>query len=135
MKKILFILLCPLFITPAMGNPPADTTGTVSFRNTFYGHNGIAPALTPTSRDSRSGRMYLYPVPTTGTVYLETIGTGEEDRIIGLFDLTGKTVFVKKYGITTGYNRLEITLPSVLASGTYIISDGTASRRIVLKRN
>ncbi|HJT73313.1 MAG TPA: T9SS type A sorting domain-containing protein [Chitinophaga sp.] len=134
MKKVLFVLLCPLFISPAMGNPPADTTGMISFKNSFYGYSGTLPVLTATSRDARPGRMYLYPVPSTGTVYVETTGTGEEDKIIGVFDMTGKAVLIQKYGITMGYNRLEVPLPSTLANGTYIISDGTVSKKIVLAR-
>lgn len=134
MKKVLFVLLCPLFAFTAMGNPPADTTGMISFRNSFYGYSRTLPVLTATSRDAMPGRMYLYPVPSTGTVYVETTGTGEEDRIIGVFDMTGKAILIQKYGITRGYNRLEVPLPSNLANGTYIISDGTVSKKVVLAR-
>lgn len=76
----------------------------------------------------------LYPVPTTGKMLMEVTTTGEREKRISISDLSGRILFSQKYGVTDGLNKLEITLPSTLANGVYIISDGKQSRKILLRR-
>jgi len=89
----------------------------------------------PSKNRKTIGReLNVYPVPSTGKVYTEVSSTGNKLQYITVTDMSGKVVFTKQYRLISGYNRLEIILPSSLQNGIYIISDGTHSRKIVLQR-
>lgn len=75
----------------------------------------------------------LYPVPTTGKVFMEITTTGENKKNITVSDLSGRVLFSQKYGVVDGLNKLEVTLPSSLPNGVYIISDGKQSRKILVR--
>ncbi|SDF76945.1 pre-peptidase C-terminal domain-containing protein [Chitinophaga filiformis] len=78
--------------------------------------------------------LNVYPVPSTGKVYTELNSSSNKLQYITVTDMTGKVVFTKQYRVVSGYNRLEIILPSSLHNGIYIVSDGTNSRKVVLQR-
>lgn len=86
------------------------------------------------NRKAIDGDLHIYPVPSAGKVYTELNSTGNKLQYITVSDMTGKVVFTKQYRVVSGYNRLEIILPSSLQNGIYIISDGTHSRKVVLQR-
>jgi hypothetical protein len=81
-----------------------------------------------------SADIKVYPVPTTGTVYAEFNETGKTRRYITVTDINGKIVFTKTYNTVSGYNRLEVLLPSSLKNGIYILSDGQHAKKVVLQR-
>ncbi|HJT73311.1 MAG TPA: hypothetical protein VJ720_04810 [Chitinophaga sp.] len=120
-------------VSPYVGGGSSTLCYRLNIR-TYSSARQAAPALAPASREPRPGKMFVYPVPTTGTVYLETTGNGEGSRNITVSDMTGKVLFSRKYGIVTGYNRLEVILPSSLPNGPYIITDGKTSRKVILQR-
>ncbi|MCF6404916.1 T9SS type A sorting domain-containing protein [Chitinophaga filiformis] len=76
----------------------------------------------------------LYPVPTTGKVFMEIHTKGEKEKYITVSDLSGRVISRQKYGVADGLNKLEITLPSTLANGVYVISDGKLSKKILVRR-
>lgn len=76
----------------------------------------------------------LYPVPATGKVFMEINTKGEKEKYITIADLSGRVLSRQKYGVADGLNKLEITLPSTLANGVYIISDGKQSKKILVRR-
>jgi len=76
----------------------------------------------------------LYPVPTTGKVFMEINTKGEKEKYITVSDLSGRIILRQKYGVADGLNKLEITLPSTLANGVYILSDGKQSKKILVRR-
>ncbi|PSL34940.1 pre-peptidase C-terminal domain-containing protein [Chitinophaga ginsengisoli] len=92
-----------------------------------------------TAEISKNGKtidreLNVYPVPSTGKVYTELNSSSNKLQYITVTDLNGKVVFTKQFRIVSGYNRLEIVLPSSLQNGIYIISNGTTSRKVVLQR-
>lgn len=97
---------------------------------------GAAAARTgaPTNNDNAIKLVKLYPVPTSGKVLMEISTRGEKEKYITVTDLSGRIIFSQKYGVADGLNKLEITLPSTLPSGVYVISDGKQSRKILLRR-
>lgn len=88
----------------------------------------------PINKGNAINPVKLYPVPTSGKVLMEINTKGEKEKYITVTDLSGRIIFSQKYGVVDGLNKLEITLPSTLPSGVYIISDGKLSRKILLRR-
>ncbi len=86
------------------------------------------------NRKAIDGDLHVYPVPSAGKVYTELNSKGNKLQYITVTDMTGKVVFTKQYRIVSGYNRLEIVLPSSLQNGIYIISDGTHTKKVILQR-
>jgi hypothetical protein len=87
-----------------------------------------------TKNDSTIKLVKLYPVPTSGKVLMEITTSGEKEKYITISDLSGRIVFRQKYGVIDGLNKLEITMPSNLSNGVYVISDGKQARKILLRR-
>ncbi|SHN33238.1 T9SS type A sorting domain-containing protein [Chitinophaga sp. CF418] len=88
----------------------------------------------PTTKNDAITPVKLYPVPTTGKVFMEINTKGEKEKYITVSDLSGRVLFSQKYGVTDGLNKLEVTLPSTLINGVYIISDGKQSKKILVRR-
>ncbi|PWV44873.1 T9SS type A sorting domain-containing protein [Chitinophaga sp. S165] len=88
----------------------------------------------PTNRNEAITPVKLYPVPTTGKVFMEINTKGENEKYITISDLNGRVLSRQKYGVVNGLNKLEINLPSTLTNGVYIISDGKQSKKILVRR-
>jgi len=93
-----------------------------------------ARTTAPITKNELITPVKLYPVPTTGKVFMEINTKGEKEKYITISDLSGRIIFNQKYGVADGLNKLEITLPSTLANGVYILSDGKQSKKILVRR-
>lgn len=92
-------------------------------------------ARTPATKNIVPDRTTrVYPVPSTGTLYMEVPGTESKLRLVTVSDMSGRIVYTKQFLTVPGFNRLEITMPPGQKNGIYIISDGEHSKKVILHR-
>lgn len=71
--------------------------------------------------DGNLSGFYLYPNPTEESFNLNFNGETEEDFVMEIYDITGKTVFSKKHTTSEGENSFKMNI-SDFAKGFYEIS-------------
>lgn len=70
--------------------------------------------------DDHTTRIYTYPNPTTGKVFLETSFSGSEKIDVYVMNMLGETVFAKEIANGTNAQRYELEL-GTLPAGAYLL--------------
>ena len=72
--------------------------------------------------DSSSGKVFIYPNPTTGQFQVRYYSSLNDIKPHGLniYDSRGKRISTKTYSITAAYSKMEVDL-SNQESGVYLI--------------
>lgn len=76
----------------------------------------------------------VYPVPTTGTVYMELQSQENKMQYLTITDMHGKILYTRTYRLVKGFNRVEIPMPPALSNGVYLITDGEHTKKVILSR-
>ncbi|SFM87891.1 Por secretion system C-terminal sorting domain-containing protein [Chitinophaga sp. YR627] len=76
----------------------------------------------------------VYPVPATGTVYMELESQENKMQYLTITDMHGKILYTRTYRLVTGFNRIEVPMPAALPNGVYLVTDGEHTKKVVLLR-
>jgi len=93
----------------------------------------LATATTSDKPGTGSQLMKVHPLPATNKVIMETEANNQQETSITVSDLKGHVLHTQQYALSEGNNKLEITLPENLGKGVYVLSDGKAGKKAIIK--
>ncbi|MCR6641034.1 MAG: T9SS type A sorting domain-containing protein [Sporocytophaga sp.] len=100
-----------------------DSTGKETYSNKIkIAQEPVVSAITPNASESKSG-LIIFPNPvSSGKVDMEFNSKSKDSHgILTITDLNGIKVFERKVNIENGLNKMNITIPSSIIPGIYIV--------------
>lgn len=100
----------------------------------YADYNRKKPVVKGTIPNAPIPVFRVYPVPTTGVVYMELRSQENKMQFVTITDMHGKILYTRTYRLTNGFNRVEIQIPTALPNGTYLVTDGERTKKVVVLR-
>jgi hypothetical protein len=118
-------------ITPANGLFNAFGTYQVTVTNVASGCTATSNTIAVTDIAGERDRLFIYPNPTTGVVYVSYYSStsAAQARVLNIFDSKGSRLMSKVYSTTGAYGQMKLDL-SGLVAGVYMVelTDGSNKR-------